>query len=120
VAGRLKKPTGASANKLPRDMGVGGADADETNCRPASGGRSHGRPATGAPRKPVGLTARILHPKRFCVLDDGPGRWEAAAGHSQSLSRPSTSRRIKIDASLPDSILPICSGGIDIIILALR
>ena len=68
---------------------------------------------------PHGLPARILHPKRLGVLDDGPGRREAAGGHSKSLPRLSTSRRISREASSPDNILPICSGGIDAVILAL-
>jgi hypothetical protein len=57
--------------------------------------------------------------ERFRVLDDGPGRREAAGGHYPSLLRPSTSRKISCEASSPDSILPICSGGIDVIIWAL-
>jgi hypothetical protein len=68
---------------------------------------------------PHGLPGRILHPKRLGVLDDGPGRREAAGGHSKSLARLSTRRRISREASSPDNILPICSGGIDAIILAL-
>jgi hypothetical protein len=55
----------------------------------------------------------------FGVLDDGSGRRELAAGHFPGLSRPSTSRSINCVASLPDSILPICSGGIAVSILAL-
>jgi hypothetical protein len=73
----------------------------------------------GGNRTTHGLPAGVLHPERFRVLDDGPGRREAAGGHYPSLLRPSTSRKISCEASSPDSILPICSGGIDVIIWAL-
>jgi hypothetical protein len=44
---------------------------------------------------------RVLRPKRFGVLDDGPWRREAAGRHSTGLSRPSTTRNISWEASSP-------------------
>jgi hypothetical protein len=47
------------------------------------------------------------------------GRREPATGHFSAPSRPSTRRNISCAASTPDIILPISSGGIAVIILAL-
>jgi hypothetical protein len=41
------------------------------------------------------------------------------SGHGRGLPRPWTSRRISSAASTPDIVLPISSGGIAVIILAL-
>jgi hypothetical protein len=47
------------------------------------------------------------------------GRREPATSHFSAPSRPSTRRNISCTASTPDIILPISSGGIAVIILAL-
>ena len=52
---------------------------------------------------------------KFTAIRPGGTR---RASHFPSLSRDCTSRRINCFASSPDSILPTCSGGIDVIILA--
>ena len=52
------------------------------------------------------------NPPALPAFDLACSMTEAAEGHSPILSRPSTSRSISCDASLPDSRLPICSACI--------
>jgi hypothetical protein len=64
-------------------------------------------------------TPRSDRPRPAPRTIPGARLWsKVAGGHYPSLPRPSTSRSISCDASSPDSILPICSGGIDFIIFA--
>jgi hypothetical protein len=62
----------------------------------------------------------LLFAGQSCILRRLPQAARSAAIHYPGLPRPRTSCRISSAASRPDIILPICSGGIVVIILALR
>jgi hypothetical protein len=53
-----------------------------------------GKNACRGAEPPDRLAAGILHPERFVVLDDGPGRREAAGSHCPTRAKCSRARII--------------------------